>query len=295
MNAQTQYRLAAADLETILAVVRGNTLAAAAERLNVDVSTVFRSIQRIEQGVGQRLFDRSRSGYQPLELAQLLAEYAEHMEIELEAARSAAQLKSEDASGTVRITTTDAILQGLVAPALRGLNAAHPMLSFELHASTEVANLTRRDADIAVRAARRRPQHLVGKHLGPIRAALYTGAKGSTKTLDAALENTACWIGPDDGLPAHESVIWRKKYAPKITPTYRVGSTLAVMQLVELGLGVGILPMFLAEGRKGLIRLSEELEECRTDLWLLTHPESRHLRRVSAVFSYLAENVALRS
>lgn len=294
MNAKLQYRLTAADLEIILAVVRANTLAAAAERLNVDTSTVFRSIQRIEQGVGQRLFDRTRSGYQPLELAQSLAEHAEHMELELESARSAAQLKSEHVSGTVRITTTDAMLQGLVAPALKGLNAAHPMLSFELNASTEVANLTRRDADIAVRATRQRPQHLIGKHLGPIRTALYAGSKGPTKTLDAALDGSACWVGPDDGLPAHESVIWRKRHVPKITPTYRVGSTLAVMQLVELGLGVGILPMFLAEGRKGLIRLSEELEDCRTDLWLLTHPESRHLRRIATVYSYLAENIALR-
>lgn len=293
MSAKLQYKLTTTDLETILAVVRGHTLAAAAERLNVDVSTIFRSLQRIEQGIGQRLFTRTRSGYQPLELAQSLAEHAEHLEIELESARSAAQLKTEKVSGTVRITTTDAILQGLVAPALKGISAAHPLLSFELHTSSQIANLTRRDADIAVRASQRQPQHLIGKHLGPIRAALYSSVKGQIKSLDDALSSSACWIGPDDGLPEHESVIWRKKHLPKVIPTYRVGSTLAVMQLVELGLGVGILPMFLAEGRKGLIRLSEELDDCRTNLWLLTHPESRHLRRISIVYAHLAENLAL--
>lgn len=293
MNAKTQYRLSATDLEIILAVVRGNSLAGAAERLGVDVSTVFRAVQRIEHGVGQRLFERTRSGYLPLELGQLLAEYAERMEVELESARSEAQLTAESASGVVRITTTDSILHGLVAPSLKQLSSAHPMLTFELHASTEVANLTRRDADIAVRAAKVRPQHLVAKHLGPIRAALYTGAKGRIKSLDAALDSSACWVGPDDGLPGHESVLWRKKYVPRVVPTYRVGSIMDVMRLVELGLGVGILPMFLAEGHKGLIRLTEELDECQTDLWLLTHPESRHLRRVSTVFAYLTDAIAL--
>jgi DNA-binding transcriptional LysR family regulator len=293
MNAKLHYKLTAGDLETVLAVVRGCTLAEAAVRLGVDTSTVFRSIQRIEQGVGQRLFNRTRSGYQPLELAQTLAEHAELMEIELESARSEAQLRTEEVSGTVRITSTDAILYGLVAPSLKKLKTAHPLLTFELHASIEVANLTRRDADIAVRAAKRQPQHLVGKHLGQIRYALYTSAKGQIKSFEAALDSSACWIGPDDGLPEHESVIWRKKHAPKVVPTYRVGGNLAVMKFVELGLGVGILPMFLAEGHKGLIRLTDELVDCRTDLWLLTHQESRHLRRVATVFTYLADTLIL--
>ncbi|MDO8770964.1 MAG: LysR family transcriptional regulator, partial [Burkholderiaceae bacterium] len=73
MNAATQYKLSAQDVEVVLALVRAGTLAEAGERLAVDASTVFRSLQRIEKGLGQRLFERSRTGYQPLELAQVLA------------------------------------------------------------------------------------------------------------------------------------------------------------------------------------------------------------------------------
>ena len=65
MNARTQYRLNAMDLETVLSLVRAGTLAGAGERLGVDPSTIFRSVQRIERGLGQRLFERSRSGYLP--------------------------------------------------------------------------------------------------------------------------------------------------------------------------------------------------------------------------------------
>ena len=293
MIARTQYRLNASDLEVVLALTRSGTLAAAGERLGLDPSTVFRSIQRIERGLGQPLFERSRTGYLPSDQAQVLAGHAEQMETHLESARSAAQLGPELVSGTVRITTTDTILHGLVAPALKELHATHPLLGYELHAGNELASLTRRDADIAVRATKRPPQHLVGKHIGPIRVALYAARKGSFRRFDEARLASGDWIAPDDALPEHPSVLWRKKHFPKVSPTYRVNSILTVMEFVVQGLGVGLLPIFLAQGHNGLRALTAPLDECQTELWLLAHPESRHLRRVSAVYGHLSQQMAL--
>ena len=76
MNAKTQYRMSPGDLEVTLALARGGTLAAAGERLGVDASTVFRSLQRIERGLGRTLFERTRSGYRATELGAELAEHA---------------------------------------------------------------------------------------------------------------------------------------------------------------------------------------------------------------------------
>jgi len=289
MNAKTQYKLSASDLELVLALVRAGTLAEAGERLTLDASTVFRAIQRIERGLGVRLFERSRTGYQPLELALALATHAEQVEAELESARSKTQSRPEDVSGTVRITTTDTILHGLVAPALKPLSALHPRLVYELHTGNELANLTRRDTDIAVRATKRPPPHLVGKHVGIIKVALFAARQSGWHSLDEAKADQAAWIAPDDALPEHPSVLWRKRHLPKVTPTYRVNSILTVMELVSLNLGVGILPLFLADGHPDLVQLTQELQECRTELWLLTHPESRHLRRVSTVYGHLAQ------
>jgi DNA-binding transcriptional LysR family regulator len=134
--AKTQYRIDPADLEATLALVRGRTLAAAAERLGVDASTVFRSLQRIERGLGRALFERTRAGYVATELATQLAGHAEAMEAALEAAQSTAEAEPSQVSGTVRITTTDTILHGLVAPALLALRDVHPLLGYELHAGT---------------------------------------------------------------------------------------------------------------------------------------------------------------
>lgn len=293
MIAATQYQLTPADLQTMLALARAGTLAQAGERLGVDGSTVFRSLQRIERGLGQSLFQRSRSGFRALDLAQALAEHAERLEAALELARTAAQSRPEQVAGRVRITTTDTVLHGLVAPALKALRAEHPLLELELHGGNELASLTRRDADIAVRATKRPPPHLVGKHLGPIRVALFTARKGGVKRHAEVEAGEAAWIAPDDALPEHPSVLWRKKHFPKVVPRYRVNSILTVAELVALGLGVGIVPIFLAASRSDLAQLTDVLDDCQTELWLLTHAESRHLRRVSAVYGHLARSIEL--
>lgn len=294
MNAQTQYQLRAADLDVVLALARGGTLAAAGERLGVDASTVFRALQRLERGLGRTLFERSRSGYRPGELGQALAERAEQMEAALEGARSAVATEPSAVSGSVRITTTDTILHGLVAPALAALGPAHPLLRFELHTGNELASLTRRDADIAVRATKRPPPHLVGRLLGPIRvvmvAARDAGPPGGLADVEAGRVD---WIAPDDALPEHPTVLWRRRHFPKAEPRWRVHSILSVAELAALGLGVGLVPRFLAERRADLQILSPPLDDADTPLWLLTHPQARHLRRVATTYAHLADTVVL--
>ncbi len=294
MHAPTQYKLSPADLDVVLALSRAGTLAHAGERLGVDASTVFRTLQRIEKGVGQRLFARSRSGYQASELALQLAALAEQMETQLELARSLAHAQPEQVSGAVRITSTDTVLHALVAPALASLRQQHPLLSFDLHAGNELANLSRHDADIALRATKRPPQHLVGKHLGPIRVALYAASTSPWRNFDAGVAVQASWIAPDDALPEHPSVLWRKKHFPKLSPAYRVNSILTVAELVGQGLGIGLLPLFLAQDRPQLRQLTEALDECQTELWLLTPTASRHLRRIATVYGHLAQSLQLR-
>ena len=293
MIAPLQFRLSPADLEVTLAMTRAGTLAAAGERLGLDASTVFRALQRIERGLGRPLFERTRSGYVPTEMANELTEHAEALETALEAARSTVESEPSQISGTVRITTTDTVLHGLVAPALAALRSEHPLLGFDLHTGNELASLTRRDADIAVRATKRPPGHLVGKQIGPIRVALYAAKRGSVRRFSEVQAGACDWIAPDEALPEHPSVVWRKRHFPKVAPRYRVGSILSVLELVALGLGVGVVPLFLAKGRRDVLRLTEPLDECETELWLLTHPQARHLRRIGVVYSHLSRTIDL--
>jgi DNA-binding transcriptional LysR family regulator len=291
--APAQYPLTPTDLAVTLALVRGGTLAGAGQRLGVDASTVFRSLQRIERALARRLFERTRAGYLATELAHQLAQHAEVLEATLEAARSTVQGEPGQVAGVVRITSTDTVLHGLLAPALKGLQRDHPLLDYELHTGNELASLTRRDADIALRATDKPPPHLVGRRIGPIRVALYAARGSAVRHWRHVEAGEAAWVAPDDGLPEHPSVRWRQKHFPALQPAFRTGSVLSVAELVALGLGVGVLPLFLAEPRPELRRLTEPLDEAETDLWLLAHPETRHLQRVHTVYSHLAETLAL--
>lgn len=103
---------------------------------------------------------------------------------------------------------------------------------YELHTANELASLTRRDADIALRATRRPPPHLVGRHIGPLRLALFSARKGPIKRYAQVEGGEATWVAPDDALPDHPSVVWRKRHLLKVTPGYRVSSLLTVMEFV---------------------------------------------------------------
>lgn len=290
--AGTRYALTAQDLEVLLAMVRGGTLAGAAARSGADASTVFRSVQRIEKNLGQRLFERSRQGYLASDAMLEIARHAERIESELEGARAAALGPGQEVSGRVRLTTTDSVLRGLVLPCVPALAALHPLLQLELTSTNELASLTRRDADLALRATPKPPDHLVGRHLGHIRFVVC-----APKAMPAARRRKPLagqdWVAPDEAMPEHPSVRWRRKQLPRIAPRHLVDGIVAVVDAVKEGLGVGIVPLFMLDREPQLVPLSEPLDGCESELWLLAHPESRHLRRIAAVYQHLAQEIRL--
>lgn len=296
MNASVQSTpLGAPELAVLLALVRSGTLAGAGTLLGVDGSTVFRTVQRAEKALGQRLFERSRAGYRATELGLRLAQHAEAIEAELDAARSAARSEVGAVGGTVRLTLTDTVLNGLVLPVLGPLMARHPHLRFEARVANELANLTQREADIALRATSKPPPHLVGRELGPIRVALYAArprGRAKARDIDAA---AAPWLAVDEALPEHPSVRWRRRHLPQVAPRILLNSIQSVLEGIVAGIGIGIVPIFLAQRRADdVVALTGPLDEAETSLWMLTHPESRHLRRISTVAAHLAQTIVLR-
>lgn len=293
--AKTQSLLGLADLELLLALVRGRTLAGAAERLKLDASTVFRSIKRIEKDLGETLFERSRHGYLPNELACELAAHAERIESQLQEAREVALKSSGEPSGVLRITTTDTILHGLLLPVLARFSVAYPAIDLELIATNALANLSRRDADVAIRATRTPPEHLVGSRLGTLSSGVfashsYIGLERNEQPFDLA---QADWIALDESLADHPSVRWMRRHYPKLKPRYRCNSVLSVAGSVVSGLGIGIAPLFLLKDHPQVRLMEGPLAELETELWMLAHPDVRHLQRVKLLFDFLKANLSL--
>jgi DNA-binding transcriptional LysR family regulator len=291
--ARMQSQFGLGDLELMLALVRGRTLNGAAERLKLDASTVFRAIKRVEKDLGEQLFDRSRQGYLPTDLALELAGYAERIESQLQEAREAAFKRSDEPSGTLRITTTDSILHGLLLPALSRFTSMYPHIELEVIAANALANLSRRDADIAIRATRKPPEHLVGTRLGTLQSAVFASRafiERSAKPLK--LEETD-WIALDETLADHPSVKWRRQRYPKFNARFRCNSVLSVAGSIVWGLGVGVAPLFLMKDQPEVDIVEGPLQELETELWVLAHPDIRHLQRVKLLFDFLKENVTL--
>lgn len=291
--AKLQSALSLTDLELLLALIRGRTLLGAAERLKVDTSTVFRSIKRLEKELGEVLFDRGRQGYMPTELAQELAAYAERIESQLHEAREVAHKKGTEPSGVLRITTTDTVLHSVLLPVLAGFAKAYPKIDLDLIASNALANLSQRDADIAVRATRKPPEHLVGVKLGTLRAAVYGSKDYLCRVPESTLPEEMDWIALDETLPDHPSQKWRRQHYPKLKPRYRVNSVLSAAGAVVHGLGIGVVPLVLLKGNPQVRIVQGPLEELDTDLWALAHPDARHLQRVKMLFDFMRQNILL--
>ncbi|WP_246025019.1 LysR family transcriptional regulator [Paraburkholderia dinghuensis] len=291
-----QYEISPTDLSILLALIRARTLADAGALLGMNASTVFRAVQRLERTAGERLFERTRAGYRPTDLATQLSLQAEIIETALAQAQSAFASSDHQLTGTVRVSAVDAVLQAFVVPALVAVRAEHPRLNIELLASNEPFSLTHREVDIALRSTNRPPQHVIGKRLGSIRFGVFGGralARNFERDSSSSAEGLADlpWITVDDAMPEHPGVTWRKRVLPNVKPALQANTMQMVARMIEQGLGVGILALFHARENKDLVPLKLPLEDCNIDLWLLTHPESRHLRRIAEVAARIEAHV----
>jgi len=253
-------------------------------------------VKRAERSLGQRLFERSATGYRPTDMALRLSLHAETIEHALEAARNVTQSATVEPAGLVRVGAVDAVLDHLLLPALAPLAQSHAQLSFEFTADNDLANLTQREVDIAVRSTQRPPGHLVGLRLATLQFAVYAAKDWAQRPLGrgaGSVEHLAQlpWVGIDDAMPDHPGVAWRKRHLPGSALSVLGNSMLTVTEAVAAGMGIGVLAVFHAAQRADLVALTGPLEDCHVDLWLLTHPESRHQPRIAVVARHLAQQL----
>jgi DNA-binding transcriptional LysR family regulator len=279
------------DLRLVLAVFRQESLSGAARSLGVTHSTVFRRLGALERQIGARLFERFRDGYSPTPAGEIAAAAAARLEDEvltLERKLSGQDLRP---SGTVRITTTDTLGAVLVRhlPAMRAL---HPDIQLEIAISNAMANLTRREAEIAIRPIPEPPEILVGRRVAEIAHAIY-GSRAYLSRRDGKELSAHDWIGLDDALA--ESVIarWMQANMRAARIACRVDTLPALRDAAEAGLGLALLPCYVGDLAPGLRRVTAKaLVEPRSALWLLTHEDLRRTARIRASLDFLAKALA---
>lgn len=275
------------DLRLVLAVFREGTLSGAARRLGVTHSTVFRRLGTIEKDMGVRLFERFRDGYAPTAAGEMAAASAVRLEDEVFALER--KISGEDLrpSGLVRIATTDtlsAILMRHVAPMRR----LHPEIRLEIAISNAMANLTRREADIAIRPTPEPPELLVGRRLAGIAYAVY-GSHAYWSRHGQGDLSAHDWVGLDDTLANSVIGRWMRENIDASRIACSVDALPALRDAAEAGLGLAMLPCYVGDLVSGLRRATSQTpSNPRSTLWLLTHNDLRRTARVRATLDFLA-------
>lgn len=291
--AKTNSLLAWEDFRTVQAIVQAGSLSGAARQLGVSHATVFRRLNAIEQRLGAALFERAPGGYQATAAGEEMAEVAARMEAEVQTLERRLVGRDLQLAGRLRLTTTDSLLSAVLTPILADFRRQHPAIELEVVVPSQTFNLSKREADLALRPAEHPPENLLGRRVGLIRQAVYLSQERAEQlaiTPTNAVDYQALdWVGPDDSMGYRSLENWLQQQGLTQRCHYRTDTTSAMHTAVRHGLGAAVLPCYLAQADSQLVRLGEPIKALSTPLWLLSHPDLRHSARLRALVHHLAE------
>lgn len=281
------------DLRTVLAVARTGSLNGAARELALQHSTVFRRIEEAEARIGARLFDRARTGWRANLQGEAVAAAAAEMEAAALSAERAISGADARVEGTIRLATSEMLAGWLLPPLLQRFLDAHPGIRIEADVSNRAVDLTRREADLALRATPRPPESMVGRQVAALRYAVYAPRELLPKRGAQPALAALPWIGFDERLAYTGIAQWWARALPEVRPRLTADSLPAMLKAAAAGLGAVVLPMFAAAQEPRLVRITPPIEGQSMGLWLLHHPDVRGNARVRLLMQFLAEQVPL--
>lgn len=261
------------DVRHFLALARTGSVRAAGALLGVSHSTVARRVEALEQRLGVRLFDRHRDGYLLTDAGREMVAGAERVEREMAALERGLVGQDARLEGLVRVTCTDSIIAKILLRVLGRLCDEHPGIELELDVDAKNLDLSKREADVALRAflpTAAPPEHLIGRRLVPITLCNYAGlARAPTR-----------WLGSDQN-KILEELVASSSYAE--APIWGTFNSMEVMaDAARAGLGLVMLPTYVGDLDPGLARLPEPDLRHVADFWLLSHRDLRDNARLRA-------------
>ncbi len=268
------------DLRVFLAIADSGSLSGAARILGNNHSTVFRRLGELEGSLNTRLFERLPTGY----LLTTAGERALQLAREAETAIHKIQLelagRELTAAGKVRVTTAPSLARTILPAAVKKLRKSHPAIAIEIAVGDNDYDLTRREADIALRATRNPPENLVGKQLRELDWWVCSSTRLSNKPGNLKQLARLPLIGADFALLRLPVFQWLEdNFQSGIVA--RANDLATMSALTKEGIGISILPADLLEsGVSRLFRLPDHMGQ----LWLLTHPDLRFSPRIRTVW-----------
>ncbi|MEM9453219.1 MAG: LysR family transcriptional regulator [Myxococcota bacterium] len=271
------------DLRTVLAVLRAGSFLGGARALGISHSTASRRIAALEAALGVALIERTPDGLVPTAAGQQMHDVAERAEAEIQGLTRSIAGRDSRLFGTVRVAIPYLLATSLLMPAFAQFVGRYPDIQLELVASYGHVDLTRREADVAIRVTDAPPQSAVGRRIGTLDVALY-GPRARR-----ARHSPLPYVGLDDGRPVPR---WYHERWPDAVLGVRVNDYPLALEAVRAGMGAAVLPVCVAERQAGL-RCLMALPERGVGLWLLTHADLRKAARVRALLDHLGDALPL--
>ncbi len=286
----TARELEWSDLAVILAVCRAGTLSGAARTLGQNHSTVFRRLNAIEEKTGVRFFERLSDGYAMTEAGETALRYAERIESEVHALSREVLGQDRQLRGKIRVASPDGISMNFVPRLAAKFRQLHPEVSIESVGGISNVDLSRREADVAIRATTKPPDASLGRKVCDFRFAIYSSpqylrANRSKELQDQSwclIGGTVDWLVP---------LIWKKKVQAEAQIVFSSSPSLAVVNATAQGMGFTLMPCYLGDSDSRLVRVGQPLESLLLELWVLTHPDLRHTARVKALIAFLFDEL----
>jgi len=281
-------------VRSFLAALEHGSLLAGARALGLSQPTLGRHIAELEAQLGVVLFERTGRGLLPTDAALRMVDSARAMEAgALQLARHMTDAQSE-LQGTVRISASQPVACVLLPPVLARMRQALPEVQVELVSSDAVANLLRREADIALRMVAPAQASLIARRIGKVRVGAYAHRdylrrRGTPRTPADLLNHDL--VGEDradallKGFAAAGMRVRRDQFV------LRTDDRIAYWAAVRAGMGIGFLTEIVARADPDLVPVLPALRIPPLPLWLVVHREIRTNQRVRAVFEYLGREL----
>ncbi len=280
------------DIKVFLEVARCTRLSIAGKRLAIDASTLSRRLHKLEENLATKLFDRTVEGHVLTADGNKLLQYARRMELDASQAFSDIKEQKSLNSGRVRIGVTEAFGSFFIAPHLAELKQNFPNIHIELVHFARDVKISRNEADIAIAVEKPNNTSTIISKLCDYQLQLY-GHANYLKTLtdDVIFERLAQhqWVSYVDNLLFTEQLSYVKELSKDIAPSFQSTSITSQYNAIKSGLGIGILPCFLAEQDASLVKLCVNEVKLVRSFYLVTHPESKRLSQVDTVWQYLKQ------
>jgi DNA-binding transcriptional LysR family regulator len=283
------------DLQYLLAVARHGSTLGAGRALGVNQSTVQRRLCELERCIGQPLVKRQPTGCSLTEFGQRLLPHAQRVEEAVRTLQEQVNSERRDIAGTVRVTCPEPLVSRLSHSHLvRRFTELYPRLKVEFVMSDKYLDLTRGEADIALRAGDSDDETLVGRKICDSTWSVYASreyvARRGQPTCVAELAQHDL-VGFDDTMAHHRTAQWLRQVAPHARFAARNNSVLGLVYSVKSGVGVSPLPNLLGDAEPDLVRVFGPVPELARIWRMLTPADLRHTPRVEALFDYLTREV----